>query len=170
MSRETELLEAILQNQQEILIAMSLTSDAITAQTTAVTALTAAVAAIPNDSATSADDAANAQAIEANTTAITAATTALTSDVAPPPSTLAFAPQSVTAAVGSALNNSLAATGGTPPYSFTSPNLPAGVDLSTEGVLTGTAPAAGTYDISVNVTDSSATPETASGSVTLTTA
>jgi hypothetical protein len=50
---------------------------------------------------------------------------------------------------------SIAATGGTPPYSFTliAGTLPAGVSLAPNGNLTGTPSSAGTFDFTVRVTD-----------------
>jgi hypothetical protein len=49
----------------------------------------------------------------------------------------------------------LSATGGTPPYTWSAVNgFPAWLTLSSGGILAGTPPAAGTYDLTVRVTDS----------------
>jgi hypothetical protein len=48
----------------------------------------------------------------------------------------------------------LGATGGVPPYTFTSSNLPPGISLSPSGVLSGTPTTAGVTNIVVTVTDS----------------
>lgn len=61
-----------------------------------------------------------------------------------------------------------AATGGTPSLSWSeSGPLPPGLALSTSGQLSGTPTVAGTYPVSVTVTDSSVPPLTTSVSVTL---
>ncbi|MBL8211354.1 MAG: putative Ig domain-containing protein [Bryobacterales bacterium] len=70
---------------------------------------------------------------------------------------------------GATLNNpyqtSLAAAGGTQPYSWsTSSALPAGISLSTEGVLSGTPTQPGSFPLSITVRDS----REASASATLT--
>ncbi|MDZ3832818.1 MAG: putative Ig domain-containing protein [Sphingopyxis sp.] len=60
------------------------------------------------------------------------------------------------AAVGVAYGQSLGATGGVAPYSYavTSGALPAGVVLATDGALSGTPTAGGTFSFTVTVTDS----------------
>jgi hypothetical protein len=64
----------------------------------------------------------------------------------------------------------LAATGGTPPYTWTATGLPAGLTLSSSGTLSGTPTASGTQTIAVTVTDSSVltAPNTGSASLALT--
>jgi large repetitive protein len=66
------------------------------------------------------------------------------------------------ATTGNAYSQNLAATGGTAPYSWSvsSGNLPAGLAISTTGLITGTPTATGTSAFTVRVTDS------ASGSAT----
>ncbi len=61
-------------------------------------------------------------------------------------------------AVGTAYSQTLAATGGTPPYTWTlqSGALPAGLSLSAAGAITGTPSTAGTFSFTVQVTDSAA--------------
>jgi len=61
--------------------------------------------------------------------------------------------------VGSAYAQSLAASGGTPPYtwSITSGALPPGLSLSSAGQISGTPSAAGTANFTVKATDSSST-------------
>ena len=58
--------------------------------------------------------------------------------------------------VGGAYSQSLAATGGTPPYTWSvaSGSLPQGLTLSPAGSITGTASTAGTFSFTVLVTDS----------------
>ena len=70
--------------------------------------------------------------------------------------------------VGAAYSQSLAASGGTPPYawSVTTGTLPAGVTLSAMGVLAGTPSAAGTINFTVQVTDNASA--TASLAISLT--
>ena len=74
-----------------------------------------------------------------------------------------------TVQIGVAYNAQLAATGGAPPYtwSLTSGSLPPGLTLASNGAIAGTATAAGTFDISVMVTDSLGTHQTASYSMSV---
>lgn len=68
------------------------------------------------------------------------------------------------ATVGVAYSSQLGATGGVPPYTWTnSGQLPAGLVLSPDGLLSGTPTAAGTFSWTANVSDSRGT--TASGVV-----
>ncbi|GAB3385469.1 hypothetical protein GCM10027432_18220 [Lysobacter fragariae] len=62
-----------------------------------------------------------------------------------------------TAAVGAAYNQSISASGGTAPYSFslTAGSIPAGMSLSSVGVLSGTPTSGGTFNFTVTATDSS---------------
>jgi hypothetical protein len=87
---------------------------------------------------------------------------------------LAFTPAAPPAGtVGTAYSAILAATGGVPPYSFALAlgALPAGLNLSAGGLISGTPTVAGTFSFSVTVTDS-ATPThgtaTAAVSITIT--
>ncbi|GLQ86469.1 putative Ig domain-containing protein [Dyella flagellata] len=58
------------------------------------------------------------------------------------------------AAVGTAYNQTISGAGGTPSgYSFTSTSLPAGLTLSTGGVLSGTPTTAGSYSFTVTLSD-----------------
>ena len=59
--------------------------------------------------------------------------------------------------------------GGTAPYTWTvtTGNLPAGLTLSTGGVISGTPSAAGTSNFTVQVADAEATPKTATAPLTL---
>jgi hypothetical protein len=73
-------------------------------------------------------------------------------------STLTITSSTLAAAtVGMAYTQTLAASGGTLPYtwSITSGTLPAGLTLSSGGVISGTPTASGTYRITVGVADSS---------------
>lgn len=71
---------------------------------------------------------------------------------------------------GNTYSASLTANGGTSPYSWSlaSGALPLGVSLSTAGVLSGTPTAAGTFTLAVQAKDSSATPQIATTSLSLT--
>jgi hypothetical protein len=74
-----------------------------------------------------------------------------------------------TATTNAAYSASVTAAGGTPAYKYTATGLPAGFTVSaTTGAVSGTPKAAGTSAITVTVTDSAATPQTASVSWTLT--
>jgi hypothetical protein len=69
-----------------------------------------------------------------------------------------------------AYSTTLAATGGTAPYSWSvkTGTLPAGLSLSTAGAIAGTPTTAGAANVTVQVSDSAMTPQTAaSGSLTL---
>ena len=77
--------------------------------------------------------------------------------------TLVLSPTALTAPVyGSAYNQTITAIGGNGSYSFsvTAGALPAGLTLSTSGVLSGTPTAAGTFNFTITATDTSATPLT----------
>src|SRR5271169_2529179 len=65
---------------------------------------------------------------------------------------------------------SLVATGGVPPYTWSvaSGSLPAGLTLSTSGVISGTPTAQGTSTFTVQAADSQTTPETATANLSLT--
>jgi sugar lactone lactonase YvrE len=74
------------------------------------------------------------------------------------------------ALIGQPYSQTLTAVGGLQPYSWSvsSAMLPAGLSLSSTGVISGTSTAAGTATFSVTVTDSSPTPGSASATLTLT--
>ena len=57
------------------------------------------------------------------------------------------------ATVGAAYTRGLVANGGQMPYTFTASGLPAGVSLSSEGLLTGTPTTPGTFIVNVTVLD-----------------
>src|SRR5204863_394156 len=61
------------------------------------------------------------------------------------------------------------ASGGTPPYSWSvaTGSLPAGLNLSTGGTISGTPSAAGSSSFTVRVTDSASASTTASLSITI---
>ncbi len=92
--------------------------------------------------------------------------------------TLAVNPVPLTISTTSPLNpgtlntpyaTTLSATGGTAPYSWTvtAGTLPAGLTLSTTGILSGTPTAAGTSMFTVQAMDSASTPQTATAPLTL---
>ena len=72
--------------------------------------------------------------------------------------------------VGVAYSQALTAAGGTPPFTWTvsSGSLPAGLTLSSAGVLSGTPSAVGTFTFSIKVTDSSSPVQSLTSSYTLT--
>jgi hypothetical protein len=75
-----------------------------------------------------------------------------------------------TAVLNTSYSHSLTATGGTAPYAWalTSGRLPAGLSLSSAGVLTGTPTAAGSFPFDVTVTDQSpGIAQTATASFTI---
>ncbi|PYS54919.1 MAG: hypothetical protein DMG13_06135 [Acidobacteria bacterium] len=74
----------------------------------------------------------------------------------PPPLSITTASSLPAATVGNAYLQALAATGGTPPYSWSvaSGALPAGLTLSVAGVISGTPAAASASSFTVQVTDS----------------
>jgi subtilisin family serine protease len=62
-------------------------------------------------------------------------------------------PGTLTATVGTPFTYQLAASGGTPPYSWTSTSLPAGLVLGSNGVLSGTPTTIGDSTVTFTVTD-----------------
>jgi uncharacterized repeat protein (TIGR01451 family) len=87
---------------------------------------------------------------------------------APPPPLAVTCPVG-TAQAGAAYNSLLAATGGTPPYTFSiTGSLPLGLSLvAATGLLSGTPTAAGTFPFSVNALDSASDTATNSCSITV---
>jgi hypothetical protein len=74
------------------------------------------------------------------------------------PATITISPKSLSSArVGVFYSNTLTASRGTAPYTFaaTAGSLPAGLSLSTSGVLSGTPTAGGSFNFTVTATDSS---------------
>ncbi|GIG59735.1 zinc metalloprotease [Longispora fulva] len=80
------------------------------------------------------------------------------------PTPLALAnPGTQNGTVGTAASLSLAATGGTTPYSFSATGLPAGLSINaSSGVISGTPTTAATYSVTATVTDSASPPASAS--------
>src|SRR5439155_16826848 len=74
----------------------------------------------------------------------------------PPPLSITTVPPLPAATVGTSYSQTLAATGGTPPYSWSvaSGALPAGLTFSVAGVISGTPAAASACSFTVQVTDS----------------
>jgi len=71
--------------------------------------------------------------------------------------------------VGTSYSQTLAATGGTSPYTWTSAGaLPGGLNLSSAGVISGEPTSAGTYTFTVKATDSATPKASASASLTIT--
>ncbi|MGD0270756.1 MAG: putative Ig domain-containing protein [Candidatus Sulfotelmatobacter sp.] len=91
--------------------------------------------------------------------------------ITPPPVSVTTTSLS-SATAGAAYSNTLTAAGGTTPYawSLSSGTLPTGITVQSSGSLSGTTTKTGTYNISVEVTDSSSPKLTASQSLTLTVA
>lgn len=65
-------------------------------------------------------------------------------------------------------STSLSASSGTSPFTWTATGLPAGLSLSSAGVLTGTPTVHGSFSVAVTVTDNSATPLTRTVTLPLT--
>ena len=74
--------------------------------------------------------------------------------------------------IGSSYSNSLQATGGTTPYtwSITSGSLPAGLSIAANGTISGTPTAAGTSTFTAKVADAGSPAQTKSASLSLTVA
>lgn len=88
---------------------------------------------------------------------LTAADVTILINAAPP--TIVVSPATLSAAaIGSAVSQTVTASGGTGPYTFaiTSGALPAGVSLSSSGALSGTPTAGGNFNFTVTATDQSA--------------
>ena len=87
----------------------------------------------------------------------------------PPALAITTASPLTSGTVGAAYSQNLSATGGTPPYqwSVVSGTPPAGLTLSSGGVLGGTPTAAGTSNFTVQVSDSAAQTATKALSVTI---
>ncbi len=70
--------------------------------------------------------------------------------------------------VGTAYTNSVTASGGVAPYSYVaSGSLPPGISVGADGSLSGTPTADGTYNFSIEATDSDSTPVSGNASYTL---
>lgn len=123
-----------------------------------------------------------APTVASNTSAVVTATSVALSTahataavtVTPPPAPpLSVSTSSLpNATSGSAYTDSLSATGGTAPYtwSLTTGSLPMGLSVQSSGSLAGTTSQAGAYTFTVNVSDSSSPKQTASEPLTLTVA
>jgi DNA-binding beta-propeller fold protein YncE len=74
------------------------------------------------------------------------------------------------ATVGAIYSTTISASGGTSPYTYTisAGSLPAGIGLSSTGVLTGTPTVGGTFSFTVTATDSSTSPGPYQGTATYT--
>jgi hypothetical protein len=70
--------------------------------------------------------------------------------------------------VNSAYSTTIQATGGLGPYTFTAPSVPAGLTLSSGGVLSGTPTAAGTSTIAVTAKDSGNPQQTVNANLAIT--
>jgi hypothetical protein len=96
---------------------------------------------------------------------------AMTVDAAPPPPAMTVTDTTTSGIVGAPYNAILIPSGGTGPYSYavTSGALPAGLSLDPQfGTITGTPTTAGTFDATIQVTDSSSpTPEVATDDVSI---
>jgi serine protease len=78
-------------------------------------------------------------------------------------------PGSKTGTVGTPISNiTLSASGGTAPYTWTATGLPAGLTLSSGGVISGTPTTAGNYTVTATAKDSAATPASGSASFSFT--
>jgi N,N-dimethylformamidase beta subunit-like protein/F5/8 type C domain-containing protein/putative Ig domain-containing protein len=97
------------------------------------------------------------------------ATRTLALSVTPPPLSITTTTLP-SGTVGAAYNSSLAATGGTPPYSWSlaSGALPPGLTLSSGGTISGTPSQSGSFSFTAQVTDASTPTQAATQTLTLT--
>ncbi|MGA9626458.1 MAG: putative Ig domain-containing protein [Bryobacteraceae bacterium] len=70
--------------------------------------------------------------------------------------------------VGVAYTQAFAATGGTPPYTWSASGLPSGLSISSAGVISGTPAASGSFPVTVQATDSAKATATKSFTITVT--
>ena len=78
-------------------------------------------------------------------------------------------PGNKTGTVGTALSSfTLSASGGTSPYTWSATGLPAGVSISTTGIVSGTPCAAVHFSVTATARDSASTPATGSTTFTIT--
>ena len=82
-------------------------------------------------------------------------TAAFTAGGTPPPpgSPSVTNPGSQSGTVGTAASLQLSATGGTTPYTWSATGLPAGLSISSSGLISGTPTTAGSYSVTATVTD-----------------
>jgi hypothetical protein len=93
------------------------------------------------------------QVADSGSPALTA-TAALSISIAPPPLSITTTTL-VNGAVNESYSASVAATGGTPSYSWSATGLPTGLSINAvTGLITGTPTAAGSFTVNVTVTDS----------------
>jgi len=79
-------------------------------------------------------------------------------------------PGSKTGTVGTAVSLQLSASGGTAPYTWTATGLPAGLSISSSGLISGTPTTAGTYSVTATAKDSTGATGSATFSWTISTA
>ena len=72
-----------------------------------------------------------------------------------------------TATVGTAYSGTVAATGGTSPFTWSATGLPPGLTMSTGGAISGTPTTAGSYTVTVSVKDSSSPALTATATISI---
>ncbi|MEO6804493.1 MAG: putative Ig domain-containing protein [Granulicella sp.] len=86
-----------------------------------------------------------------------------------PPPTLALTGTLPNAVVGTPYSQTVQATGGIAPYSYsvTTGSLPAGLSLATDGTITGTPTTVGASSFTITATDTEATPQTATNNYVL---
>ncbi|MDT8069762.1 MAG: putative Ig domain-containing protein [Terriglobia bacterium] len=71
---------------------------------------------------------------------------------------------------GQGYNVTLMATGGSTPYTWSQTGLPAGLSMSSGGVISGTPTSSGTFSFTAKVTDTSSTTQTSSKALSITVA
>lgn len=171
-------------------VAVSVTPTAVTVASGASTQFTALVTNTSNLSVTwgasagtiSGSGLYQAPTVTANTTATVTATsvadptksaTASVTVTPPPPPPVSITTTSLSSATaGTSYSNTLTAIGGTAPYIWTlsSGPLPTGITLQSAGSISGTTSQTGSFNITVEVTDSSSSKQSSSKPLTLTVA
>jgi hypothetical protein len=103
----------------------------------------------------------------------TKSATAYVTVTPPPPPPVSVTTTSLSSATaGTSYSNNLSATGGTTPYTWTlsSGSLPSGITVQSSGAISGTTSQTGSFNITVQVTDSSSPKQNSSKALTLTVA